>query len=226
MTVVPLPDTPAVRVRLISIANAVNPIGNRIFFSYTGGPPVTADLNTIAAGISAAYGTHLAPLVPNDINLTQVDVEDIATYGGASGQWTGNIDGSRAGNGGPIQACANVQYLIGRRYRGGKPKGYYPFGSENDFASPFAWLAGFVSTVNAAMAAFAAECEALSTASCALGSHINLSYKHLFDNVINSSGREKAIPRYKSVATHDVITGYRMHPVMGSQRRRRTSTTP
>jgi hypothetical protein len=56
--------------------------------------------------------------------------------------------------------------------------------------------------------------------------HVNLSYYKGFTNVTNSSGRERAVPTYRDAALVDPVTGYFGKAIMGSQRRRRTSTTP
>ena len=226
MTLVPLPDIPTIRCRLIYRESTGTELGNRLYFSYTGGPPSAADLASLASAISSAWATSLASLVSSGISLFEVDCLDIASYTGNSGTSTAVHAGSRAGIQAPVQVPFNVQYLISRRYRGGKPKGYFPFGNEGDFATPAQWTSGLVGEVGTQFPEFIAALDALVVGSITITNHISLSYKHLFTNVANSSGREHAVPNYRPVALHDIITGYLPKSGMGSQKRRRASTTP
>ena len=216
MTVVPLPDVPCVRVNLVYADNAGNKLGNRFFFRYTGGPPVSADLSTIAAAIGAAWETNLAPLTSTDIGLTLVDVLDIATDAGASGSSATGWDGSRSGTGLPIQSTANIKFNIARRYRGGKPKIYWPAGVVGDLENQAQWATDFINDVQTGTAAFFAAVSALTEASISMGGHVNLSYYKGFVNVTNSSGRERAAPTYRATALSDLITGYAYDLVIGS----------
>lgn len=226
MTLVPLPDTPCVRCRFVWHTAEGTELSTRLFLSYTGGPPSGADLTSLADVIETVYTAHLLTLVSSQITLIEIDLLDLASYSGNSGAWVGAAAGSRAGGSPPIQVAFNLQYLIGRRYRGGKPKGYWPFGTVTDLATLASWSDALVAAVDSQFATFIADVVAESEASIALAAHINLSYKHLFDNVTNSSGREHAIPRYKATASHDLVVGYKGHTELTSQRRRRVATTP
>jgi hypothetical protein len=226
MTLVPLPDTPCVRIGLIWNAPGPDELGTRLFFSYTGGPPTAADLTTVADDVAAAYAAHLAGLSSSANSLTGVDIIDIASYTGQSGQWAGSDGGSRSGEGMVAQVATNVQYNIARQYRGGKPRGYWPFGTHADLQTNATWQSEFTSAVNAGIEGFITAIESMSEASITMSHHVNLSYKRLFDNVKNSSGRESAVPRYRDVALHDDVVGYKTSALLSSQRRRRTSTSP
>ena len=226
MTAPPLPDTPTVRVRLIGIDGVGNFFGSRIYLSYAGSAPTGANCTTLAGDIEAAWATHLAPLLNENCALTEVDVLDIATDSGLSGQWTGSAAGSRAGSELPIQCALGIEYGIGRRYRGGKPRGYWPFGVAADQSDPSHWSSTFITAANSAFEAFMAEVVALSVGAMGTLTHVNLSYYKGFTNITNSSGRERAVPTYRASAIHDDIVGYSAKSVISSQRRRRTSTTP
>lgn len=226
MTPVPLPDTPALRARFIWSNMDGTQLGTRMFFSYPGAAPDGDDLNTLASDIEGAYSAHLSSLVPNNLALTEIDILDIATADGNSGSWIGDLTGGDAHPYTLSQCAFNVQYKIARRYRGGKPRGYWPFGGTNELLNSFQWEAAFVAEVQTQFPAFVAAVNAISAGPITGLVHINLSYKSGFENVANSSHREHAVPLYKSVATHDNITGYLAKQEIASQRRRRTSTTP
>jgi len=226
VTLVPLPDVPCVRVRLDY--NMANPGegGNRLYFSYSGSAPTGANCTTLASDIAAAWLTNFAPLVETNWSLDEVDVLDIATDSGLSGQWTGDNAGGRSGSALPANVANNIEFGIARRYRGGKPRMYLPPPVSADLATQVAWTDTFVGDTTAAAAAFFAEIAALSIGAMGTLAHVNLSYYKGFTNITNSSGRERAVPTYRTTALHDVVTGYSGKKVVGSQRRRRTATTP
>lgn len=226
MTAVPPPDVPCVRVNFAYIDNNSNLAGNRLFFSYTGGPPTSADLNSLATAIAAAWTTHIAPLQCNTWGLQSVDVLDIATDSGASGVWNTGSDGSRGDSPLPAQVAFIMKYNIGRRYRGGKPKGYFPWGIQSDQLNQAEWTTTLTAAALTNFTAFIAAVVALSEPSINMQNHVNLSYYQGFKNITNSSGRERAAPTYRTTAKHDVITGYSFDQRMGSQRRRRSSLSP
>lgn len=226
MPAVPLPDTPCVRVRLIYNQETSKSAGNRFYLSYTGGPPTGADCATIASGIATAWNTNLASLVWDGNSLQEVDVLDIASDSGLSGQWTGSDSGSRSGAFLPDSVAFNIEFGIARRYRGGKPRIFFPFGVQGDLHDQSNWLNTFTPTVQTNVEAFFTACQALSSGSTSIANHVNLSYYKGFTNFLGPSGRERAVPTYRATALSDVIVGYSAKQLVGSQRRRRTSTTP
>jgi hypothetical protein len=226
VTVVPLPDTPCVRVRMIFNEGTTGEGGNRLYLSYSGSAPSGANCTTLAGDIAGAWGTHLAPLVNDANTLDEVDVLDIATDSGLSGQWTGSTVGTRTGSPVAASIVSNIEFGIARRYRGGKPRMYLPGGTVGDFNGLAAWDSSFVSALNSGVAAFFAEVVGFSVGSMGTLAHVNLSYYKGFTNITNSSGRERAVPTYRSSALHDPVTGYFAKTIIGSQKRRRTSTTP
>lgn len=150
---------------------------------------------------------------------------DIATNSGLSGQWTGTNTGSRSGSQVANQIAMNVEFGIARRYRGGKPRMYLPAGVDSDFLGGSNWQSAFITSTNSAVASFFAALEALSIGAMGTLNHVNLSYFLGFKNFTTPSGRERAVPQYRPTAVHDDVTGYFAKAVLGSQRRRRTSTT-
>ena len=225
MTVVPLPDTPCIRVRPFGNVGTDYEWGNRFYFSYSGSAPTAANCATLASDIQTLWGTHLSPLQFGGYALDEVDVLDIASDSGASGNWQGTLNGTRSGAVLPIQTAANVQFSIARRYRGGKPRAYFNFGVDADLAAVNSWTTAFVAAVSSAVADFFAGVEALSVGSIGTLQHVNLSYYQGFKNITNSSGRERAAPTYRATAKSDIISGYVCKDILGSQRRRRTSTS-
>lgn len=229
MTVVPLPDIPCVRVRVIWNEGAVGEGGVRFYLSYSGSAPTGANCTTLAGDIAAQVETNLCPQFTGNYTVNEVDVLDIGTDSGLSGQWTGSHPGtftSASGQNMPDSVAMNVEFGIGRRYRGGKPRMFLPPADTSALSDASTWAGSHVSGVSSAVAAFFAALEALSIGAMGTLQHVNLSYYKGFTNITNSSGRERAVPTYRATALHDNVTGYFAKATVGSQRRRRTSTTP
>lgn len=226
MTLVPLPDTPCCRVRCIWNEGGIGEGGVRFYVAYSGSAPSSANCATLASDISDAWSSHLASLMSNYWSLNEVDVLDIASDSGASGNWTGTVEGSRSGDVLPDQVATNVEFGIARRYRGGKPRMFLPPGNVADTDTASKWTSDFVSAVQTGVEDFFAAFLADSIGSMGTLKHINLSYYKGFTNITNSSGRERAVPTYRATALHDDVESYDPKFVLGSQRRRRTSTTP
>lgn len=224
MTVPPDPDTPCLRVRFGGSDGADGHWGNRLYFKYSSGPASAADLATFAGDVITQWTSHLAPLVVTAFSLTEVDVLDITSHTGLSNVTTTSVAGTRSGAAIANQVCFNMEFDIARRYRGGKPRIYAPFGTATDQFDGAKWQASFPGVCNTAFAAFIAALEAVALATITAVSHVNLSYYQGFTNVTNSSGRTRAAPKYRSPnAIHDTVIGYAGKVEYGSQRRRRVS---
>lgn len=222
----PLPDTPCIRVNLTynTVANA--DAGNRFFFSYAGSAPTPANCVTLATDILAAWHTNMDPLLSSAYGLQEVDVLDIATHAGASGQATGTNSGGRTGTNMPIQCALGVEFGIARRYRGGKPRAYFPIGVDSDLLNAKTFATAFVTSCQTDIPAFFAAVEALSVGAVGALAHVNLSYYQGFQNFTTPSGRERAVPKYRATALHDNVESYAVKALISSQKRRRTSSTP
>jgi len=225
VTVPPLPESPCIRVRLEYTQADGYDAGSRFFLSYTGGAPTAGQCTTLAGDIAAAWGSHIAPFVDEIFTLTTVDVQDIATDSGAFGTWTGTTGGAASGTSLPAQCAMNVEFDISRRYRGGKPRMFFPPSVTSDTLDAGHWTSTHLTNVNAAVLAFFEEIEALDIGSLGTLAHVNLSYYQGFTNVTNSSGRTRAAPKYRTTALVDPITGYAAKGLIGSQRRRRAATS-
>jgi hypothetical protein len=228
MTPVPLPASPCIRVRLIYNDGDGQLAGNRLYFSYSGSAPSPANCVTLAGDVESAWASHIAGLCASgQYDLTEIDVLDIASDSGSSGQWTGSSGSTRSGTPLPLQCATNIEFNIARRYRGGKPRMYLPPGVTGDLATGGQYGGTFVSAVNTAVAAFISEIEALSIGSMGTLQHVNLSY---YSGVYTTTPPWrgpgfKYPPKYRSEALLDTVEGYACKTEVGSQRRRRTATS-
>lgn len=226
MTAPPLPASPCLRVQLDYTQTDGFDAGSRFYLSYAGSAPTAANCATLASDIAAAWATDMAPGIDDAFSLTHIDVLDIATLSGLSGQWNGTEAGTNGGVSMPSQCAMNVEFAIARRYRGGKPRMFWPPGNMADTQDAGHWSADYITSFGTAVTAFFTAVNALSVGAVGTLHHVNLSYYSGFTNITNSSGRERAVPKYRAAALLDSITGYNPKAVIGSQKRRRTATTP
>ena len=227
MTVPPLPESNVVRVRLGYVTAAGTDMGSRFYVGFAGSAPSPTDCVNLASDIATAWNANLASLVYELVTLVAVDVEDITTHTGNFGTISVSHSGTLSGSTLTANAATNVEFNIANRYRGGKPRMFLPPPDDSVLASLDKFTTGFIANVNTGVAAFFSAIEALSVGSMGTLQHVSLSYYQSFTNVTNSSGRTRAAPKYRTPnALVYPVTGYSCKAVVGSQRRRRTATTP
>ena|SRR5215469_15143908 len=223
----PLPDVSTVRVHLTGRDASNFQWGVRLYFSYSAGPPSGADCTTLAGAINSAFSAHLAALMVPNYELDEVDVLDIATDTGLSGQNTTVVAGTRTGIPVAYQVAFNVEYGIARRYRGGKPRSYFPFGADTDLADYSHWTTALHDLVLTGVTAFFNAIEATSIPGLGTLKHINLSYYQGYQPRTTGGGQTTFKPKYRTdFAKSDVVTSYIPRLELSSQRRRRTASTP
>lgn len=226
MTAPPLPASPCMRVRLVYTQSDGFEGGSRFYLSYAGAAPSGANCVSLATAIAGFWASEFESLIGNTWALTEVDVLDIATDAGLSGVWSGSNAGTQEPPMPPASTAYNVEFDISRRYRGGKPRMFLPPGPIARMSDASHWAVATIDAVNTAFAAFIASIEAESIGAVGQLTHVNLSYYKGFTNIVNSSGRSRAVPTYRDAALLDTIVGYATKGVIGSQRRRRIATTP
>ena len=226
VTVPPLPESNVVRCRLEYTTSAGTDMGSRVYLGFAGSAPSSANCATLAGDIASAWNTDLAAVVYQLVTLTEVDVQDISTYTGNFGSAAVSHAGSMSGGTLTANTATNVEFDIANRYRGGKPRMFLPPPDDTALASIDKFSSTHISNVNTAVSNFFAAVVGSSVGSMGTLTHVAVSYYSGFNNVVNSSGRMRAAPKYRSPnALVRPVTGYATKAVVGSQRRRRTATT-
>jgi hypothetical protein len=218
----PLPAVPnALRVRLTWTTGGGPPINCNFFVSYTGGTPTSTDLNAYASDVIAAAASYLATEWTTDLALTKVEVFDLSSSSGALGEASASVSGSRTAGGMSNATCVVAHYLINRRYRGGKPRNYWPFGDAGEYASRVAWTPAFVAACQSALGSFFAAVVGKTHGSTSINNHINISYYQGFTTVTDPlTHRSRDVPTKRSVPLVDGVVGITVSSVPGTQRRR------
>jgi hypothetical protein len=217
-----LPDiTGVIRCDLIWSDGADTDVENRLFFTVS--PDATlsqAAADGLAVDLFTLVGDHAA-LWNGDVQLTGARVTDLSSAVGAQSEHNGSVAGTIGG--GPLPAGVAVcsSFDIARRYRGGRPRVYLPWGSDASLDTPTAWTTDFLTNVSTGMTAITSGFSGMSEDGTTVDAHSNVSYYEGFRVVIGSTGRAKNVSTLRAggplVAP---ITGNHTVPYPASQRRR------
>jgi hypothetical protein len=114
-----------------------------------------------------------------------------------------------------------VEFTIDRRYRGGKPRNFYPYGTASDLQTEQTWT-------DTALTGFLAQSEDLYSATAGvsaggttLTSRVSVSYYSGFTVVTSpTTGRARNVPTKRSTPLTYAVVNTAVSPYIGSQRRR------
>jgi hypothetical protein len=194
---------------------------SRIHVGFSGGAPDAAELVSFCETLSNAYGTDLKSLAQANTILESVSAIDLTSDLGAQGSYAGAVAGTRSGAELPGDACMVIGYEIVRRYRGGHPRGYWPFGVGADLLSPQAWTSSFITAVDTGWTNFIPLVTGAGWSGAGTLSHDSVSYFAGFTAVENPvTHRYRNIPNVRVTPVVDFISSYAYRTRLGSQRRR------
>jgi hypothetical protein len=150
-----------------------------------------------------------------------VRVTDLASDTGGDGSFAANVAGSRSGGPLPASTAAVMAYTIDRRYRGGKPRGFLPWGTDTDIADPQTWNSSFLTSALAQWQGMFGIINGASSGGTTLTAHVAVS-RYMGFTVVTSptTGRARNVPkpRIPPVVYNVISTSASAH--IGSQRRR------
>lgn len=193
----------------------------RFYTSYSGTAPSNADLATFDAAISTAFGTNLKSLLDTASLLSQVASVDLSSSTAAVDSSTVSVAGTRGATILPAEVALVSSYRIARRYRGGHPRGYWPFGIETDLSTRRTWTGSFVTACNTGLANFFTAVAAAGWSGAGTLLHVNVSYYAGFHVVTSpTTGRARNVPTLRGTPVVDTITSVFTQQRVGSQRRR------
>jgi hypothetical protein len=193
----------------------------RWYMLYSGTAPAAADVAAFAGSLISFAGTELASLMHSDTSITEARVTDIASDVGEEGIGTGITAGTRSGDQLPASAAVLFNSVVGRRWRGGKPRGYWPLGTATDLETRQTWLgdsqSAFLSGISNVVNHLTGE---TSGATTVLG-RVNVSYYGPPNRIITgSTGRVRTVSTVRTAPQVDLITGSSVNLHVASQRRR------
>jgi hypothetical protein len=189
---------------------------------YTGGPLLPADTLHFATATHAAIVAQFGGIFNPSVSLEGVECTDLSSSSGAQSTYSATHAGTRAG--GPLgpATCVLTSWIITRRYRGGKPRSYWPFFSDNDLAADLSWMAGSVTAMQTATQLFYNDMVAITSGTAAIDYLSSVSYYSGFTSVLNPiTGRTKDVSKLRTAGpVVDKIVSFATNPRPASQRRR------
>jgi hypothetical protein len=217
----PLPSVPnVVRVDWLWSDSADTNVSTKQYFKYSGSPPTSADCVALAAEI---YSLQSAMHAQWD-GLTVLEgtrVTDLSSPSGGLGEHAESTTGTRPGNSLAGGIAVLVNYVISRRYRGGKPRNYFPFFVASDLTTRQSWFGTSLTELDSALSTYFGGVAGLSSGGTTLGDHVNISYYDGFRVVTSpTTGRARNVPTLRTTPLVDTILSYAASSRPSSQRRR------
>lgn len=179
---------------------------SHLYYTTAAATPGTADLLAFVTLFATSYGTNMASQAGNQVILRKVRGIWLGDRTSAVPEWNGSTAGSRAGSALPAQTCMLFNMHIARRYRGGKPRVYFPLGSATDIVDPQHWSAAFITSAGNAFNTINNALQAFTSATINTPTLANVSYY---------SGRS-----LRAAPVVDAVASTSANSIPGSQRRR------
>lgn len=197
--------------------------GVRWFYTYTGGAPTVANLSAMGTLLDNQAKTAFEPLMTPDRGITSWVLEDLSSATANVATVPSSVLGSAPNDANPANVAIVTSYQINRRYRGGRPKTYWPFGTSFDFTPTGEWNPNFVASVQSGVIQVIDAPIGAPEGSTTLANHVNVSYYQGYTNITDPvTGRVRSIPKLRAAPQVDVITGVLAEGYAASQRRRRS----
>jgi hypothetical protein len=193
---------------------------NRFYIKYTGTAPTPAVIDSYASEVGTAWGTDLKSLAGNGVELTAVEAIDLSSPTSAVGSNTEAITGTRSGGNLPASMCTLISFEISRRYRGGHPRIYLPFGTDTDLLDSQTWTSAFLSAVATGWQNFIEAVLAITWSGGGPVSHNNVSYYEGFTPHIGTTGRYRNVSTPRTDPLVDQVVSYTVRGGIASQRKR------
>lgn len=219
----PLPDVPGVlKVRWLHTLPDGSPAQVVWHLTYTGGPPSDADCVTLATLFYDSYSGAAGPVITGDTIMAGVDVTDLTTATSGAGTHVGTTAGSYTGVATPAQAAVLCSMPIARRYRGGKPRSYWPWLGVNALTSEGQWSTTAIAECQTAVTTLQSEIVGQSAGTTVIAGHVSVSYYEGFTSVLNPvTGRTRDVPKVRTGAIPvDPILSLACQTNPATQRRR------
>jgi hypothetical protein len=218
-----LPDYPEVlKVRTLFTIGADSSVSTTLHFAYSGPAPTDGVCTALSDDILSFAIAQLPSVLSNQNTIDAVSVQDLTSPTAGYGETTGVTDGTETGAPLPAATCVLASAHIARRYRGGKPRNYWPLGTATDLLNPSAWESASVTAFDTQIAAYINSIVGHSESGTTIGAWVSISYYEGFTAVLNPiTGRTRDIPKVRTAAiAPDTVLSMAISPRPATQRRR------
>lgn len=192
----------------------------RQFWIYDGANPTDAQLNTFAATVFASVNTHLCPLAGTHVTFTRLGVIDLTSSTAAIGEATGSHPGTRGTTVLTADVCALQSLHVARRYRGGHPRTYWPFGITTDLFDQQTWQDTFVTAAESGLASHETAIFGAGWSGATILQQVNVSYYAGFTVHTGTTGRARNVSTPRATALIDPVTSTQVRKGIAVQRNR------
>lgn len=194
---------------------------NTIHFKWNGIAPDNTAMIAWVGQVATSWTTNCAPLCHPSVSLTETRANDMSKADGGLGVNTGVHAGTRAGTALPAGTCALANYTIQRRYRGGKPRTYLPFGIELDILDGQHWKTTSIASFQTGWQTFCNSIASTPPAGITGMSLAQVSYYKGFEVIHGPTGRAYNKSTLNSQGPIlDPLLSSVINPRFASQRRR------
>lgn len=171
-----------------------------------GGTPSSADLLTLATTIADDWSTAGMPaLYPASTSLTSVTITNLTSPTAGQATFATNKVGTASGGILPANVALLESLKVARRYRGGHPRNYWPFGADTALADDQKWTSVFVASCTAALLAWRNDWTTDLPASISSVQQVNVSFYSGFTVFTGPTGRMRNISKPRTNAVVDLI---------------------
>jgi hypothetical protein len=216
-----LPDVPnVIRLDFTYSIGEDNAAKCRFFTRYSGTAPSDTDMAAVLTAVSAAYTAHLQSASTDAVILTQIDATDLTSPTAAAATLGTAIVGSNAETPVPASSCTLVSHTVSRRYRGGHPRVYWPFGGVQSMHDGQSWDADYIGAINTDIDAFMAAIKLITWTGATIADIVNVSFFEGFHTFTGPTGRVRNIPTVRVTPIVDIVTGFVARQGIASIRKR------
>lgn len=218
-----LPPVPSVIAILLlwddgSDANAMT----RIHVQYSGAAPTDADMTTYAGQLEAGGAALFPDVLDTASAFLGAKVIDLTSPTAGAGESLASTAGVRSGDVLGAGVAALVNFSIARRYRGGKPKAFLPWGTATDLLTRQTWKAASITDFLSAYSTwFTDYASGDPPGSTTIVGPVSVSYYGPPNRTVTgSTGRVRTLSTTRVTPLVDPITGIAFSTTVASQRRR------
>lgn len=187
-------------------------------YSYGGsGNPTQGEVNAVAGIFSNAFDGRVMTAVNSDITHTTTVVTPLDAPDTLVGTSTGNVAGSISGATTPASCSVLASYTIGTRWRGGRPKNYWPSMSGAQLQDPSLWHADDLSAYSTSYGEFVGDVVGNGNGAVVIGAQGMVSY---VESVVSGSPPVSTPGVLRDPPVFFPFTSTTFRALIGSQRRR------
>lgn len=194
----------------------------REYWEYSGTAPSGAQLDTFCDSAFDAFKTNCRGLFHAAVTMEKVEAIDLSSSTAAVGSsshtpYTGTLSGATL----TAEQAMVILYSVHRRYRGGHPKTFWPFGDQDQLTSDQAWNGTFTNGVDTDVSAYHTAVEALTWSGATIVGQVNVSYYEGFTVHTGTTGRARNVSTPRTSPVVDPVIAMSVPTYVSQQRRRR-----